>query len=453
MSNNSDLRLNGINPLSYLGVNPRTPVPFFSRAFDPTSADYSNFILGTIWLNTSTEDIWMLVSKADQIAVWVMLCICGTTSGITIIGDTGGPLSGTSFSFTGGSTGLTFNGAVSVFTLMFAGILANNGVINLGTDATDNTINIGTDANLGRTINIGNNIGNTSIIKEVGADFTLDGNGSSNYTLFPSITTGSMIIGGSAQSGIITLGNSTTTNTVSIGTGTGVTTINIGTGSPINAINIGSSPGSINLNNSGVTAKMTGVAGIAVANKNYVTINTATGQLGSDTGPLADALVLIQTISPVTNVLSVEFTTGITPTYNNYLLVVSSITGLPTFTIGVNTNLLLQLSVDGGATYITTNYATGEGFQVFLQSFASPGDQFVGSSIINLINLTSGSGYISSTGATSAYNIGNPAPSDTFPFGFYNIPSSLVVNAFKIVPFQGSPTWSAQSISLYGYII
>jgi hypothetical protein len=376
---------------------------------------------------------------------------------ITITGDTGGPLVGNSFTFTGGSTGLSFNGSGTTETLLFAGITANNGIINLGTDATDNTINIGTNASSGRAINIGNTIGTTNLIEKVGGNYSVDGTGSSNFSIGLDTTTGSLTLGGTAQSGSITLGNSSASNVVNIGSGSGNTIINLGIGSSSNPITIGSPTsgnGSIQLNSSGINVGINGVAGIAVSNKNYVSIDTVTGQLGSDSGPSGTGtLVLIQTISPVTNVLSVEFTTGITPTYNNYLLVVSSITGLPPASVSINTNLLLQLSVDGGATYITTNYATGGGFQVFLQSFALPTDQFVGSSIINLINLTSGSGYISSTGATSAYNIGNPAASDTFPFGFYTIPSSLVVNAFKIVPEAGSPTWSAQSISLYGYII
>ena len=41
---------------------------------------------------------------------------------ITITGDTGGPLTSSTFMFTGGSTGLTFNGLGLTETLQFAGI-------------------------------------------------------------------------------------------------------------------------------------------------------------------------------------------------------------------------------------------------------------------------------------------------------------------------------------------
>jgi hypothetical protein len=457
MANNNDLRLNGINPLSYLGVNPRTPVPFFSRAFDPTSSDYSNFILGTIWLNTTTEDIWMLVSKADQVAIWVMLCICGTTAGITITGDTGGPLTGTSFIFTGGATGLSFNGAGSTFTLTFSGITANNGDVSLGTDAADFAINIGTDATIGRTINIGDTIGSTSINKLVGGNYTVDGNGSSNYTVFPSVTSGNILIGGTAQSGLILLDGGNVSNTMNIGVGTGTTMINIGTGSASNPISIGadtSRTASVDLNIGGANVTMTGVASVVVANKEYVTINTVTGQLGSDLGP-TDSLVLIQTLLGLSGVTSVAFTTGITSAYNNYLLVMNSI-DLSSSVTALNKSMIAQISVDGGATYITTGYGfSAIGLFVFEVSVGGGGPtehEVAGSSTNTLSNFTSGSGYVSNNGSAICSDITTPSePAEASAGGIYLTPSTIV-NAFRITTIDGTALWSAQSISLYGYI-
>lgn len=69
----------------------------------------------------------------------------GTTD-ITITGDTGGAQTGNSFTFNGGTTGLSFGGAADVFTTTFAGITANGGTVSLATDATNSTINIGTGA-------------------------------------------------------------------------------------------------------------------------------------------------------------------------------------------------------------------------------------------------------------------------------------------------------------------
>ena len=90
-------------------------------------------------------------------------------SSISITGDTGGALTGNSFTFHGGTTGLSFGGSGTTETLTFAGITANAGIVNLGTDSTNNTINIGTAANTGRTINIGNATGTTAIFIDTGS--------------------------------------------------------------------------------------------------------------------------------------------------------------------------------------------------------------------------------------------------------------------------------------------
>lgn len=73
---------------------------------------------------------------------------------ITITGDTGGGLTGNSFTFAGGSTGLSFGGAGSTETLTFAGITANGGTVSLATDATTSIINIGTGAGA-KTVTLG----------------------------------------------------------------------------------------------------------------------------------------------------------------------------------------------------------------------------------------------------------------------------------------------------------
>jgi hypothetical protein len=119
MENNSNFRLNGLNPLGYLGVNPRTPVPFFSRAFDPTPTDYANFILGTIWLNTASEAIWMLVSKANNVSTWVMLSTGSSGTVIELTANSGGPvlpLSG-NINVVGDTVGITITGNPGTHTL------------------------------------------------------------------------------------------------------------------------------------------------------------------------------------------------------------------------------------------------------------------------------------------------------------------------------------------------
>lgn len=66
-------------------------------------------------------------------------------------------------------------------------------------------------------------------------------------------------------------------------------------------------------------------------------------------------LVLIQS-QTVSGAASVVFTTGITATYNNYAFLCSNVN------TSVATALALQISTNGGSSYITTAYSGGQGF-------------------------------------------------------------------------------------------
>lgn len=77
-------RLNGINPLSYMGVNPYTPAPLIIRPVRPTSNDAQNFFIGTLWVllpSSGPEEVWMLVSLVAGQATWVQLYPAGGGSG------------------------------------------------------------------------------------------------------------------------------------------------------------------------------------------------------------------------------------------------------------------------------------------------------------------------------------------------------------------------------------
>lgn len=65
-------RLTGINPLSYMGVNPTTPPDQTIQKREPTTKDL-NFNIGTLWIITESMEIWMLVSLVDAVATWVKL--------------------------------------------------------------------------------------------------------------------------------------------------------------------------------------------------------------------------------------------------------------------------------------------------------------------------------------------------------------------------------------------
>ena len=94
-------------------------------------------------------------------------------------------------------------------------------------------------------------------------------------------------------------------------------------------------------------AYICGINGNTVSNTMMVTIDSSTDQLGSQTLPSAGSLILIQTqtIPSGSPVAEIDFTTGITSSYNNYFLtfdniVIPAATGLA--------NLVLQVSANGG---------------------------------------------------------------------------------------------------------
>ena len=86
----------GQNPLGYLGVRPISPPSVTYRTFDPTPQDWQNFNLGAFWVNyTPTIDdptapkLWVLLSLANNQALWVLISGSGSGAMIGLTGDTG----------------------------------------------------------------------------------------------------------------------------------------------------------------------------------------------------------------------------------------------------------------------------------------------------------------------------------------------------------------------------
>jgi hypothetical protein len=90
MASRKDSRLNGVNPLSYVGVNAASPsnTAVYNRA--PTSDDRRNFDIGARWIDESTTppDLWTLVKFAGSTATWINLSSFNTngTDGQVLIG-------------------------------------------------------------------------------------------------------------------------------------------------------------------------------------------------------------------------------------------------------------------------------------------------------------------------------------------------------------------------------
>lgn len=93
---NFNQRLNGLNPLSYIGANALQPPDFLTRPRPPTINDSKNFQLGQLWLDNGTntpptnEDVYMLVSLIGNEATWVSFGGGGDLQFLT--GNSGGPV-------------------------------------------------------------------------------------------------------------------------------------------------------------------------------------------------------------------------------------------------------------------------------------------------------------------------------------------------------------------------
>ncbi len=162
------------------------------------------------------------------------------------------------------------------------------------------------------------------------------------------------------------------------------------------------------------------------------------------------ALIFLQT-QTVSSVTAVNFTTGISSTYNNYLLIMKNGTLTGGALVGGNPSvfMLAQLSTNGGSSYITSNYASfyssagSSGLQVLAAGAAGTGTfwgaiEFGGLTSANNYPMAAGNGAVF-IGATRGGFTGN---------GIYK-PGSVATNALRIVMSDGSVF--SGIFSLYAY--
>lgn len=85
-------RLGGRNALAYLGVEPTQPPQMLVINRPPTPTDSQNVNIGTFWIvpkpPSDPEQVWVLVSLAGGVAVWVQL-YPAAASGLTFVEDSG----------------------------------------------------------------------------------------------------------------------------------------------------------------------------------------------------------------------------------------------------------------------------------------------------------------------------------------------------------------------------
>lgn len=72
-------RLDGVNPLAYMGVKPVTPAQMVvNRKRRPTTTDLHGFQLGTWWIipkrsSSPSQEVWILINKTATVATWIEL--------------------------------------------------------------------------------------------------------------------------------------------------------------------------------------------------------------------------------------------------------------------------------------------------------------------------------------------------------------------------------------------
>lgn len=254
-----------------------------------------------------------------------------------------------------------------------AGVLELNssaGAISIGNDVVNQTINIATGG--ARTTNIGDTTGTSGTVQRVGtAGYSLDGVTNSNYAIGASTTSGTITIGGTAQTGAtaITLGSSSATSTVIIQGGAGASTTLIGGGTA------GANTTSINNGTTGQNSTVNILSGAVTAGTHAVNIFTGAASGGTQTFNLftstnAGAINIgtggtgIKTIKiggTAANVIEIgnAQTTGSVAIGNaltSGTVTVGGTVGTGTITIGQATNLTGQIvSIQSGASIAGPN--------------------------------------------------------------------------------------------------
>lgn len=152
------------------------------------------------------------------------------------------------------------------------------------------------------------------------------------------------------------------------------------------------------------------------------------------------AMTLIQTqVASASS--SLTFTTGISGTYNTYVLIVDQLRDFG----NIGAHLVAQISTNGGSSYIASNYQDlyGTG-SIGLGITGQQDTDGVTSATAYIYNLTSGSGYIFSSSTGTNYS--NPSLGGDAKNAMY-MTANISANALRI-KMSDSNTFSG-TVSLY----
>ena len=111
--------LSGLTSLAYQGTNATNPPNLIYQKSNPTEYDSQNVALGDIWINTSSQEVWLLVALFKNLATWVELGV-KPSEVETLTGNTGGavgPSGSNNINVVGDGTTLTVQGTAATNTL------------------------------------------------------------------------------------------------------------------------------------------------------------------------------------------------------------------------------------------------------------------------------------------------------------------------------------------------
>jgi hypothetical protein len=301
--------LNGLNPLSYMGVNARSPVNLTVRNQDPTTTDVKNFERGALWLNPDNNRMFQLISLVGNIAQW---------SGITYFVSRAVDPTGGDANYALGTLWLN-TVTKNVFMLIATtGTPPTAGTWVLFMDATGPLLQLTTD--------------DSSIVLPSAGNINL--HGTNNITTTGSGSTATISLAG------------TTNHTLQVGNASaGLTSLTAATNGQIPIGSTGANP---------VIAAITAGTGIGVANgAGSITVSitgtgvvsTLTGNTGGAISPVANNINLVGSgnISVAGSGNTLTITETQTPLLNNYTLVNT------TPYVVLSTDYYLGVDCSGGA--------------------------------------------------------------------------------------------------------
>lgn len=367
------IRRTGLNTLAYLGVESPTPPNFISINRDPTTTDYQGFNLGTFWLNTTSQDLFFLSNKDNQVATWSNFS--GGSGAIDFTTDSGtATVSADNINMLGGSN---INTAGSGDTV---------------TVALDNTVTItGTFTANGDIITDGGDFQNTAfgvgVVQSNGSGVLSSSTGAN----------GQVLIGGGAAPAWANVTSTDTSVTITNGANSINLAVNVGAAGGISNIIPDSGTSPVVPNGSGEVTFTGGTLITTVGGTNEVTFNLDNGTDGQ--------LIIASTAgSPAYAALaSADASVTITNGSNSIDLSVNSasvsigITEIDdtdsTYTV-LSTDQMISCDVSSGVITINLPNSTTTGRRIWIKDNS-------GNAATNNITLTTPGGTVTIDGVTS----------------------------------------------------